>query len=100
MSIPDFEKLEAHFAEWDKLRELLAPLYKTKDNSRSLVLGEGIALLGEAIELAKDAAPVNFQERFNFIEDHKHNYTAFKQLDELFKETKKKVAVLRLRQTK
>ena len=90
MFIPDFEKVEAPFAKWDKLRELLASLYKTKDNTRSLILGEGIVLLEEIIELAKDATPVNFQERFDFIRDHKHNYTAFKQLDELFKETKKK----------
>lgn len=92
--------LEKMFVKWDMLREQLAPLYKIKDNGRGSALEKGITLLGEIIKLAEDAKPVNFQERFDFIVNQKHNYTAFKQLDELFKETKKKVAVLRLRQMK
>ena len=37
-----------------------------------------------------------FRKDFDFIIKNKNNYAAFRQLDELFKETKKKLARLRV----
>lgn len=83
------------FEKWDDLQVQLALLFKEKDTSRVELMEQGIQLLQAIIEKTEQAAPLNFSERFTYICNNKHNYTAFKQLDELFKETKKKLAGLR-----
>ncbi|TQR15354.1 YpoC family protein [Psychrobacillus soli] len=83
------------FEKWDNLRGQLAILFKEKDTTRVELMEQGIQLLEVIVGKVGEAAPINFSERFAFIRNNKHNYTAFKQLDELFKETKKKLARLR-----
>lgn len=94
--------MEEHneFEKWDDLQIQLALLFKEKDNTRIELMDKGIQLLEAIVEKAEVAAPLNFSERFTFIQNNKHNYTAFKQLDELFKETKKKLARLRVQNNK
>lgn len=90
----------SQFEKWDHLQVQLALLFKEKDITRVELMDEGIGLLKAIVEKAGEAAPLNFSERFTFIQNNKHNYTAFKQLDELFKETKKKLARLRVQNLK
>ncbi|MFJ8065106.1 YpoC family protein [Psychrobacillus sp. NPDC096426] len=86
------------FEKWDDLRPQLAMLFKEKDITRVELMEQGIQLLEDMVGKAGDLTPINFSERFTFIRNNKHNYTAFKQLDELFKETKKKFAGMRARE--
>lgn len=85
------------FEQWDELKVQLALLFKEKDIKRVALMEQGIQLLEAIIGKVGEAAPINFSERFTFIRNNKNNYTAFKQLDELFKETKKKLASIRAR---
>lgn len=93
----DFSSL---FEEWEQLREQLAPLFKVKDETRKKYMEQGIQLLTVITEKAEGTIPINFSERFDFVKLNSTNYSAFRQLDELFKETKKKIAVKRLRLNK
>lgn len=81
--------------KWNDLKIQLVVLFKEKDTARLQLMDQGIQMLEAIVEQEGEAAPINFAERFTFIRNNKHNYTAFKQLDELFKETKKKIARLR-----
>lgn len=93
-------ELNHEFAEWEELRAHLAILFREKEIKRSEYMEQGIELLELIIGKVEEAAPINFSERFTFIKNNKHNYAAFRQLDELFKETKKKLARLRVQKEK
>lgn len=87
----------SEFAEWDRLRAHLAPLFKVKDVTRTSKMDNGMQLLARILEGTEGAKPMNFKERFEFINSNKSNYIAFYQLDELFKEAKKKIAAISVR---
>ena len=52
--------------------------------------------IDQIVDDVEQAKPINFSERLEFIIKNTHNYTSFRQLEELFKETKKKIARLRV----
>ncbi len=86
----------SEFAEWDILQGQLIKLFKENNNGRTDLMERGIILLEQIVVNVNQAKPINFSERFDFIIKNKNNYAAFRQLDELFKETKKKLARLRV----
>ncbi|MDF2067148.1 MULTISPECIES: YpoC family protein [Bacillaceae] len=84
------------FEEWDLLKDSLVQLFKENDDSRKIIMEHGIQLLKDIIKVADGVNLINFTERFEFIQKNSSNYTAYRQLDELFKEAKKKIAVKRI----
>lgn len=84
------------FEEWDVLKENLVQLFKENDDSRKIIMEHGIQLLTDIINVADGVNLINFTERFDFIQKNSSNYTAYRQLEELFKEAKKKIAVKRI----
>lgn len=84
------------FEEWDLLKDRLVQLFKENDDSRKIIMEHGIQLLKDIIKVADGVNLINFTERFEFIQKYSSNYTAYRQLDELFKEAKKKIAVKRI----
>ena len=56
---------------------------------------KGIKLLVSILDEEAEAAPLNYLERITFIESNIERHVAFVQLDELFKESKKKLARVR-----
>ncbi|MEI4768360.1 YpoC family protein [Psychrobacillus sp. FJAT-51614] len=84
------------FEEWEQLQEKLVQLFKEKDDSRIIFMEQGIQILTEIINVTEGVHLINFSERFEFIQKNKLNYTAFRQLAELFKEVKKKIAAKRI----
>ncbi|MFB5087338.1 hypothetical protein PGC35_08950 [Psychrobacillus sp. PGGUH221] len=84
------------FKEWDLLKDSLVQLFKENDDSRKIIMEHGIQLLKDIIKVADGVNLINFTERFEFIQKNSSNYTAYRQLDELFKEAKKKIAVKRI----
>ncbi|WP_053589764.1 YpoC family protein [Bacillus sp. FJAT-22090] len=84
------------FEEWDLLKDSLVPLFKENDDSRKIIMEHGIQLLKDIIKVADGVNLINFTERFDFIQKNSSNYTAYRQLEELFKEAKKKIAVKRI----
>lgn len=85
---------QVDFAEWDQLKEKLVLLFKVKKDVKNELMEQGINLLEDIIDNAEGITPINFSERISFIKQNKNNYTAFRQLDELFIEMKKKIAVM------
>lgn len=84
------------FEEWDVLKENLVQLFKENDDSRKIIMEHGIQLLTDIINVGDGVNLINFTERFDFIQKNSSNYTAYRQLEELFKEAKKKIAVKRI----
>ncbi|KQL36151.1 hypothetical protein AN959_07380 [Psychrobacillus sp. FJAT-21963] len=78
------------------LKDSLVQLFKENDDSRKIIMEHGIQLLKDIIKVADGVNLINFTERFEFIQKNSSNYTAYRQLDELFKEAKKKIAVKRI----
>lgn len=59
------------------------------------LMRKGINLLVTMLDEVTEAAPLNYEERIKFIESNIERHVAFVQLNELFKESKKKVARIR-----
>ncbi|NME05816.1 YpoC family protein [Psychrobacillus sp. BL-248-WT-3] len=81
------------FAKWSELRDEIQAHYKKRNNGSNDLMEKGIDLLNELIDLADGTCPLNYQERFTFIKQNYKTFAAFRQLDELFKETEKKLAL-------
>lgn len=90
------DNYQQNFDDWIVIRVQLTEFFKDKQKPTTELMEKGIELLANVLEKAEGAAPLNFEERFAFIEKNRHKYAAFRQLDELFNETKKKIACLRV----
>lgn len=84
-----------NFEEWEKIREQLLQLIRNKDPKKSELMRKGIDLLIYILDETEEATPLNYMERTAFIESNIDKHIAFVQLDELIKETKKKLARIR-----
>lgn len=84
-----------YFDEWEFIREELLVSIKTNDKKNIELMRKGIDLLMAILNEVAEAAPLNYIERIIFIESNMVKYVAFVQLEELFKETKKKNARIR-----
>lgn len=99
---------DEEFAQWEQLRQQLTELFKDKSASKNELMSSGIGLFecilvkveGTAFlkeEMAQcTVAPLNVMERYEFVISNSGNYAAFRQLDELIKETKKIIARKRI----
>lgn len=80
------------FAKWSEMRAEIQTHYAKRNKESNDLMEKGIDLLNELIELADGTFPLNFKERFTFVKQNYKTFAAFRQLDELFKETEKKLA--------
>lgn len=95
---------DEEFAQWEQLQHQLTGLFKHRNESKKELMSSGIQLFEsilvkvEGITFQKEkiaqytVAPLNVLERYEFVLSNSGNYAAFRQLDELFKETKKIIA--------
>lgn len=104
------EQINAVLQQWSAVKDQIQSAYKQKDieevHSHMLLAIELYQkLLVEASETdVFDAAelknyevlPLNGDERFQFIVTQTSHYAAYRQLNELFEETRKKIARLRI----
>ena len=101
------ESIDAWFAEWEALQQAIHVAHEARNGEAKPLMEQGIAhfekLLVEsaANEVSTDADfelyPINGKERLAFIKAKPGQYACYRQLDELFKETKKRAARLRLK---
>lgn len=103
------EHVDAWFSEWERLREEIHAAHDRRDGSALDFMVKGIThfeqLLIDSAEtegaFSTDAEyelmPINGMERFGFIKMRPAQYACYRQLDELYKETKKRCARLRLK---
>lgn len=101
------ESIDAWFAEWEALQQAIHVAHEARNGEAKPLMEQGIAhfekLLVEsaANPVSADANfelyPINGKERLAFIKAKPGQYACYRQLDELFKETKKRAARLRLK---
>ncbi|WP_277585398.1 YpoC family protein [Psychrobacillus antarcticus] len=83
---------QKYFDEWEIIREDLLGFVRTKDIKKVELMQKGINLLITIHDEVAEAAPLNYIDRLTFIESNIERHAAFVQLEELFKESKKKIA--------
>lgn len=103
------ELVDAWYAEWEALQQAIHEAHHVRDDSARLLMEQGIALFeGFVVDSAQtevplrlqqeyELLPINGAERLTFIKMRPGQYACYRQLDELFKETKKRCARLRLK---
>lgn len=102
------EQVDIWFNEWQVLAKTIHEAHDRRDRSAGVYMEQGIALY-EAFVLqasnqtsfdvkeAYEILPINATERLSFIKRRPGQYACYRQLDELFQETKKRCARLRLK---
>lgn len=100
------DKIEPFFEQWESLRMQIHELHQARKKEAHPLMEKGIALYEQLISYTSgqtyieneqyEAFPLNGLERLQFIKSRPSQFASFRQLDELFKETKKKIARLRV----
>ena len=103
------EHVDEWFAKWESLNSAIFAAHDRRDGSATDLMQQGIELfeifIAEGsvtdepfkINAEYELMPINGMERFQFIKARPGQYACYRQLDELFKETKKRCARLRLK---
>ncbi|MGE7673642.1 YpoC family protein [Lysinibacillus sp. NPDC094403] len=95
------EKIDAWFAEWTELEAKIHAAHDARNGEAKGLMEKAILLFDYLVQEAGDEVlPINGIERLTFIKAKPGQYACYRQLDELFKETKKRAARLRLQATK
>ena len=103
------ERVDEWFAKWESLNAAIFAAHDRRDGSAIDFMQQGITLFETFIvegsgtdeqfniNAEYELMPINGMERFQFIKARPGQYACYRQLDELFKETKKRCARLRLK---
>lgn len=102
------EKVDNWLGNWQQLAPLIHDAHDRRDKSATRYMEQGIELYEQFIALASgveqfvqgadyEVLPINAMERIAFIKHRPGQYACYRQLDELFTETKKRCARLRLK---
>lgn len=102
------EEVDVWFAQWEELQREIHAAHDKRDGTAQPLMEKGIALFEqflldvsdttEQLDLQQtyEVLPINGAERLQFIKMRPGQYACYRQLDELYKETKKRCARLRL----
>ena len=104
------EAIDPYFEEWKELSEQIHKAHDLRNGEAKALMEKGIQLFetcilncsettSQSINESEDyeVLPLNGRERLQFIKMRPGQYACFRQLDELFKELKKRLARLRLK---
>ena len=103
------ERVDEWVAKWESLNTNIFAAHDCRDGSAEGLMQQGIELFEAFIVEASQSdaefhinadyeiMPINGMERIQFIKARPGQYACYRQLDELFKETKKRCARLRLK---
>lgn len=102
------EKVDNWLVEWSEIAPLIHAAHDRRDKSATAHMEQGIMLYEVFIAKASgqeifsmeeeyEVLPINAMERIAFIKRRPGQYACYRQLDELFVETKKRCARLRLK---
>lgn len=95
------EKVHAWYTEWTMLEAQIHAAHDARNGEAKGLMEKAIMLFERlVIEAGEEVMPINGIERMTFIKAKPGQYACYRQLDELFKETKKRTARLRLQATK
>lgn len=103
------EIVDPFFEQWDQLSKQIYQSHENRDKKAASLTEQGIQLferlvvkvsvtdVDEMLNEDYEVLPINGLERLAFIKARPGQYACFRQLDELFKEIKKRIARLRVR---
>lgn len=103
------ERVDEWFAKWESLNGKIFAAHDSRDGSAAELMQQGVKLFETFIvegsqtddtfhiNTEYEIMPINGMERIQFIKARPGQYACYRQLDELFKETKKRCARLRLK---
>ncbi|PYF06902.1 YpoC family protein [Ureibacillus chungkukjangi] len=104
------EAVEPYFEQWNDLSEQIHKAHDLRNGEAKTLMEKGIDLFESCILNCSETAfqtinekedyevlPINGMERLQFIKMRPGQYACFRQLDELFKELKKRLARLRIK---
>lgn len=104
------EIVDPIFVEWEDLSPLIHDAHEGRNGQAKALMEKGIALYETLIVTASnqesekienheeyEVLPINGTERLSFIKARPGQFACYRQLDELFKETKKRLARLRVK---
>lgn len=95
------DQVEAWFAQWTTLQANIHEAHDARNGTAKGLMEEAIKLFEQLVQAAGDEVlPINGVERLAFIKAKPGQYACYRQLDELFKETKKRTARLRIQASK
>ena len=95
------EKMDAWFAEWQELESKIHVAHDARNGEAKVLMEQATVLFERFVqEAGEEVMPINGIERMAFIKAKPGQYACYRQLDELFKETKKRAARLRLQAVK
>ncbi|MDN4493833.1 YpoC family protein [Ureibacillus aquaedulcis] len=104
------ELVDPYFEQWNELSSLIHKAHDLRNGEAKSLMDEGIQLFENCIINCSETTslsileseeyevlPINGMERLQFIKMRPGQYACFRQLDELFKELKKRLARLRIK---
>jgi len=95
------EKIDAWFAEWTELEAKIHAAHDARNGEAKGLMEMAVVLFDRLVQESGDEVlPINGIERLTFIKAKPGQYACYRQLGELFKETKKRAARLRLQAAK
>ncbi|MFC7685094.1 YpoC family protein [Ureibacillus sp. GCM10028918] len=103
------EVVEPYFEQWNELSSHIHKAHDLRNGEAKSLMDKGILLFENCIVNCSETTsqsineseeyevlPINGMERLQFIKTRPGQYACFRQLDELFKELKKRLARLRI----
>ncbi len=106
------EIVEPFFEGWETLSQQIHEAHDQRNGQADALMNKGIALYEKLVVTTSinnsanivpnedyEVLPINGIERLQFIKARPGQYACYRQLDELFRETKKKLARLRVKKS-
>ncbi|WP_010286079.1 YpoC family protein [Kurthia massiliensis] len=105
------EAVDAWFSEWQAQEARIHEAHSQRDKAAKTLMEEAIQHYEQFVQQASDTTapfdlhaqyellPINGNERLQFVKMRPGQYACYRQLDELFIETKKRCARLRLKKS-
>lgn len=105
------EVVELYFQKWEKLSQQIHEAHNLRNGEAENLMRNGITLFEELVLSSSlvdqssmfdtneqyEVLPINGMERYLFVRMKPGQYACYRQLDELFKEIKKRFARLRVK---
>ena len=103
------EAVDTWYEQWEAQRELIHAAHDRRDKTVTQLMEAGIEHFEQFLLAASEGnatidssaeyelLPINGMERLQFVKLRPGQYACYRQLDELYKETKKRCARLRLK---
>lgn len=98
--MPDLsqESVDTWYEQWQVVAQQIHTMHSERNKEVAVQMTQAIAHYEAFID--EELLPTNGKERLAFIKARPGQYACYRQLDELYKETKKRIARVRIQRSK